>query len=125
MPENRTTAVAVRTEILNTNISGPVLSEVLQSLWMPAAQGVAKAGHWAGDIAQKFGALVSDLLGPAVVTIYAFAAWSFAGSLGWTNTFIFSEGPLANWIAWLSMAILLNVSASILKRHIHGDTQPR
>lgn len=120
MPETQSTAIAVRTEIVSTTVSGSALS--LQGLLVPAGQTIVRAGHWASDTAQKFGTLLSELLGPAVFTVYAFAAWSLASNLGWTNSFIFSAGPLANWIVWLGMAILLNVSASILKRHIQGDS---
>ncbi len=78
---------------------------------------LARAGAWATDTAQEFGALVAALMGPAVFSGYAIAAWSLAANLGWTNTFFFTAGPLSNWLVWLSIAATINVAASILRRH--------
>ena len=77
---------------------------------------LAKAGAWAGDTAQKFAALLADLMGPAVFLAYSMTAWSLATELGWTATFLFSTGPLSNWLIWLGFALLLNFAANILKR---------
>ena len=59
-------------------------------------------------------------MGPAVFSAYAFALWSLANNLGWTDTFVFAAGPLSNWLIWLGIAILVNLAASVLRRH----TQP-
>jgi hypothetical protein len=56
-------------------------------------------------------------MGPAVFSAYAFAFWSLAANLGWTNSFIFTAGPLSNWLVWVGIAILTNVAASVLLRH--------
>jgi hypothetical protein len=108
MSETRTTAMAVRTEAAR-----PWAGGVLQAL----TDFLSDTGNWAGDFAQRFAALLSDLMGPAVFSVYALAAWSLTSSLGWTESFIFSAGPLSNWLVWLAFAILLNFAASILKRH--------
>jgi hypothetical protein len=79
-----------------------------------------RTGVWAGDTAQKFGALVSALMAPAVFSAYALAAWSLAGNLGWTDSFMFTSGPLSNWMVWAGLAVLMSVASSILRRH----TQP-
>ncbi len=112
MPETRTTAVAVRTEsarpwVLNT---AQGVGEVL-----------AHVGAWAGDTAQQFGALLSALMAPAVFSVYALALWSLADNLGWTSTFVFTAGPLSNWLVWLSIAILVNLAASVLKRRTQSE----
>ncbi len=108
MTETPTTVVAVQTESTR-----PWMSGVLQ-----AGTGfLSRTGSWAGDFAQRFAALLSDLMGPAVFSAYALTAWSLASSLGWAESFIFSAGPLSNWLVWLAFAILLNFAASILKRH--------
>jgi hypothetical protein len=60
-------------------------------------------------------------MGPAVFSAYAFAAWSLAANLGWTDTFIFATGALSNWLVWLSLAIAINVAASILQRHSRSE----
>lgn len=109
MPEQRSTAIAaVRNEPVRAWTLG-----VLQT----AGTALSRAGAWAGDTAQEFGALLSALLGPAVLSAYALALWSLAGNLGWTDTFIFSRGPLSNWLVWLTLAVLINLAASVLKRH--------
>ena len=105
MPDTRTTAIAITSETPRA-----------PGFW-PAVVGVAsRAGAWAGDTAQEFGALLAALMGPAVFLGYAFTAWSLASNLGWTSTFLFSSGPLSNWLVWLAIAVLVNVSASILYR---------
>ena len=106
MPETRTTAVAIQTE-------NPRATGVLQA----GASFLARAGAWAGDTAQEFGAVVAALMGPAVFSGYAIAVWSLGQSLGWTNTFFFSSGALSNWLVWLTIAALVNVAATILRRH--------
>ncbi|MBV9405502.1 MAG: hypothetical protein JO211_09170 [Acidobacteriaceae bacterium] len=108
MPETRTTAIAVRTEPARTWVLGGVQA---------AGELVGRAGTWAADTAQQFGALLSALMGPAVFSAYAFAAWSLANNLGWTDTFVFPSGPLSNWLIWLAIAVLVTLAASVLKRH--------
>jgi len=112
MPETRTTAIAIRTE--------PARTWVLN-----AAQGASglidRAGVWAGDTAQQFGVMLSVLMAPAVFSAYAFAVWSLAGNLGWTDSFVFPTGPLSNWLIWLGLAILVNLAANVLKRCTRGE----
>jgi hypothetical protein len=108
MSESRTSALAVRTE--------PARAWAIGAL-QTSSNVLGRAGAWAGETAQEFGALLSALMGPAVFSAYAFAAWSLASNLGWTDTFVFSTGPLSNWLIWLAIAILVNLASSILKRH--------
>ena len=111
MPETQTTAIAITAE-------SPRTAKFLRSNQVF----LARAGVWATDTAQEFGALVAALMGPAVFSAYSFAAWSLASNLGWTNTFFFSSGPLSNWLVWLCLAILVNVAASILRRHTEQES---
>ena len=111
MPESRTTAIDVVIE--------PARAWTLSALQATGST-LSRGAVWAGDTAQKFGALVSALMGPAVVSVYALALWSLASNLGWTDTFVFSSGPLSNWLVWLAVAILVHLAAGILRRH----TQP-
>jgi hypothetical protein len=110
MPETRTTAIAVR----------PQLSRVIGIL-QSSTTFFERIGYWAGDTAQEFGSLVSALMGPAVFSAYALAVWSLAANLNWTDTFPFTSGPLSNWLIWLGIAILLNLAASILRKHTKSD----
>lgn len=104
-----------------TNVLPAVQQEPARS-WLVGTVGksLVKAGlrsaSWAADTAQKFAALLADLLGPAVFLVYAMAAWSLTASLGWQDNFLFSTGPLSNWLIWLGLAILLSFAAGILKR---------
>jgi hypothetical protein len=109
MPETRptATAIAIRTQ------APPRYAGFLQ--W--AGNLMVQTGAWASDTAQEFGNLVSALMGPAVFSGYALAAWSLAANLGWTDNFLFPAGPLSNWLVWLSIAILINMAASVLRRH--------
>ncbi|HEY3939140.1 MAG TPA: hypothetical protein VGL97_17035 [Bryobacteraceae bacterium] len=106
--EPQSTVVAIRITNPRSWLMG-----ILQS----GALVIERVGVWAGDTAQQFGALVSALMGPAVFSAYAFAVWSLAANLGWTDSFIFTTGALSNWLVWLSLAIAVNVAAGILRRH--------
>jgi hypothetical protein len=77
-----------------------------------------RVGSWAGETAQHFGALVSALMAPAVLSAYAFALWSLAANLGWTDSFLFTSGAFSNWLIWLALAVLVNVAASILRKRV-------
>lgn len=112
MPESRNTAIAVLTE--------PARLWTASAL-QAAGSTVSHSLQWAGDTAQKFGALVSALMGPAVVSVYALAVWSLASNLGWTDTFVFSTGPLSNWLVWLAIAVLVHLAAGILRRHTQSE----
>ena len=111
MAETQPTAVAVAAEQARPIPVG--LAQVL-------AAAVRQAAAWAGNTAQQLGEMLAALMGPAEVCAYAFTAWSLAENAGWTDTFIFSSGPLSNWFVWLMIAILVNLAASILRRR----TQP-
>ena len=78
--EQRSTAIAISAETTRSWSAGFVQSSVLV---------LGRIGAWAGDTAQQFGAVVSQLMAPAVLSAYSFAAWSLAGSLGWTDSFVF------------------------------------
>jgi hypothetical protein len=112
MPETRMTAVAVRTE--------PARAWVLSAA-QTAGEVFGRTGAWAGETAQQFGSLLAALMGPAVFCVYAFAVWSLAGNLGWTDTFVFPSGPLSNWLIWVGIAILVSLAAGVLKRHAKSE----
>lgn len=112
MSETRTTAIAVRTEAVRNSALG-----VTQTI----GDAVGRLGFWAADTAQHFGVLLSALMGPAVFSAYAFAVWSLADNLGWTDTFVFPTGPLSNWLVWLAIAILVNLAATVLRRHARTE----
>ncbi len=112
MSEPRITAVAVRTEPARAWLAGTLDSSL---------DVLGRAGAWAADTAQQFGALLAALMGPAVFSVYAFAFWSLSDNLGFTNTFVFQKGPLSNWMVWMGFAILITLAASILRRHTRTE----
>ena len=52
------------------------------------------------------------ITGPTVLSVYVFAGWSLTASIGLTNSFTWSAGPLSNWMIWLILALLFNVVAA-------------
>ena len=108
--ENRTDADAVA-------IPSQTERAIAVGLVQSVGNAFGRAAAWAVETALQFGALVSALMGPAIVCAYAFALWSLAGNLGWTDSFVFATGPFSNWLLWLGFALLVNFAASILKRH--------
>ncbi len=42
-------------------------------------------------------------------------------NLGWTNTFVFASGPLSNWLIWFSIAVIVNLAASVLRRRTQNE----
>ncbi len=107
MIEPRATAVTIQREPV------PVPAITLVQATMLA---VRRVGTWAGDTAQQFAMLVAVLMGPAVFSAYAFAAWALGANLGWTDTFLFTSGALSNWLVWLLIAVSVNTAAAVLKR---------
>lgn len=112
MSEIRTSGIAVRTEPFRAWVGAGAQS---------ALDTLGQAGKWFGDTAQKFASLLSDLMGPGVFIAYSLTAWNLASNLGWTGPFLFSTGPLSNWLVWLGFAVILNVAASILKRRTQSE----
>jgi hypothetical protein len=108
MIEPRATAVTIERE----PVPVPAISFVQATLLA-----VSRVGTWAGDTAQQFAMLVAVLMGPAVFLGYAFAVWALAGNLGWTDTFLFTSGAFSNWLVWVSIAVLVNTAAAVLKKH--------
>jgi hypothetical protein len=77
---------------------------------------VNRTGSWAVAIAQKSAAVLAVLMGPAVLSVYAFAAWSLTSEMGWTDSFPFTSGPLSSWIIWAGLAGSLHCAAVILRK---------
>ena len=114
MIEPRATAVTIEQQPDRTSSVGLVQASLMA---------IGRLGVWAGDTAQQFGVLVAVLMGPAVFSSYAFALWALAGNLGWSDSFVFSTGPLSNWIIWLGVAVLVNTAAAILKKHTRVENR--
>jgi hypothetical protein len=112
MPEPRITALAIRT--------------VPARLWtvgfvQTAANLATDSVGWFVGTSQRFAALVSAVMGPAIFVGYVFACWSLSANLGWTDTFPYSAGPLSNWLIWAGIAIGIHAAADVLRRHTRTD----
>ncbi len=112
MSEPRITAVAL--------VTAPARAWTA-SFVQTASAGLSRTGNWAVDTAQQFASAVAVLMGPAVFSGYAFACWSLASNLGWTDTFPFSAGALSNWLVWTGIAILLHLATVILRKHTSAE----
>ncbi len=112
MVEPQDTALVVRVEPVRA-----WSNTVLQT----ANGALSKAGFLAVDTAQRFASVVSALMGPAIFLAYSLAAWSLAANMGWTGSFLYSEGPLSNWLVWLGIAVLVHVAADVLKRRTRQE----
>lgn len=116
MPEVKITATAITVRVEPAKVWTTGLLQTVVA-------GISGLGAWATETAQHFGALLAALMGPAVFSLYVFAVWSLADNLGWTDTFVFHNGPLSNWLIWLGSAILINMATSILRRHTQQETE--
>jgi hypothetical protein len=94
----------------------PVGASGMAAFSQAIGNSLSRTGAWAVDTAQQSGSVVSVLMGPAVFSVYAFAAWSLTSEMGWTDSFPFASGPLSNWIIWTGLAVSLHLAASILRR---------
>jgi hypothetical protein len=94
----------------------PVAAGGMAAFSQAVASSFSRIGVWAVNTAQQFGSIVSVLMGPAVLSVYAFAAWSLTSEMGWTDSFPFATGPLSNWIIWTGLAVALHVASSVLRR---------
>jgi hypothetical protein len=107
MPEPQVVAVAER-----TNTAPNWTYALLHSI----AGLLTSAGEWATSTSHRFGGVVSALLSPVVVSVYALAFWSLTADIGWTGAFMVSSGAFSNWMVWLGIAVVLHGATSILKR---------
>jgi hypothetical protein len=86
------------------------------ALGQAASNTAGRVGTWAVSTAQRAGSVVAVLLGPAVLSVYAFAVWSLTANMGWTDSFPFTSGPLSSWIIWTGLAVALHGASLILRR---------
>lgn len=89
---------------------------------IPLVSGVARphvesdTPAWQSVTARNFYAVIGAMLGPLALVAFAFAAWALTAQMNWTAAFLFSEGPLADWMIWALGAVLLRFCASALTR---------
>lgn len=71
---------------------------------------------WQSVTARNFYAVLGALLAPLALVAFVFAAWALTSQMQWTAAFIFSDGPLADWLVWTGIALLLRFCSSSLTR---------
>ena|SRR5436305_10274397 len=71
---------------------------------------------WQSVTARNFYAILGTLLSPFALVAFVFAAWALTSQMQWTSAFLFSDGPLADWLVWTGIASLLRFCASSLTR---------
>jgi hypothetical protein len=110
----------IETNVLPSVQTSPASSWAVGAAGQAGLRTIGRAGlavgGWAKGTAHQFAALVADLMGPAVFLAYAMMLWNFSDNFGWTSSFLFSSGPMSNWLVWLGVAVLLNCTSNILKR---------
>lgn len=92
--------------------------------------GLSRVGiHWIGSAATaivRSGELCAALLSPVGALAFALGAWCLTFDLGLTSGFPVSGGPLAHWIAWVGIGLVLELCAVQLRRltRIGANTEP-
>ena len=70
---------------------------------------------------QELARMSPTLLNPLAALAIVMAVWRFGSDIGWTDTFILSDGLLSHWQVWLALGLGILWSANRLeqrqKRH--------
>ena len=74
--------------------------------------------------ALRSGEMVVALLPPVGALAFALSAWCLTFDLGLTFGFPVSEGPLAHWIVWAGIGLILEFCAVQLKRLARMAAKP-
>lgn len=53
--------------------------------------------------------LAGELMTPASMLAFVFAAWSLASDLGMAGQFAFTRGVLSHWMVWLAIGVILQI----------------
>ena len=54
---------------------------------------------------QEVARMTPMLLSPLAVIAGLMACWRFGSDIGWSDTFVVSDGLLSHWQVWLALAI--------------------
>ncbi len=72
----------------------------------------------------RSGELCAALLSPVGALAFALGAWCLTFDLGLTSGFPVSNGPLAHWIAWVGIGLVLELCAVQLRRLTRMGANP-
>jgi hypothetical protein len=61
------------------------------------------------------------LLMPSSLMAGVLGVWRLFADFGWTSSFAFSSGPLAHWLVWITLAVLLLLASLRLNRYGRQD----
>ncbi len=67
-----------------------------------------------------FASGLSGLLTLAWVSCLMLALWRLTSDLGWTESFVISEGILSHWQVWLALTIAFGLAGLRLNRYLQG-----
>lgn len=66
---------------------------------------------------QDLARMAPTLLSPLAAIAVVMAFWRFGSDIGWTDTFVLTDGLLSHWQVWLALAIGIQWGAVRLNRH--------
>jgi hypothetical protein len=62
--------------------------------------------------------VVSSLMTPLAVMLWALAFWRIAADMRWTGEFAISSGLFSHWQVWVALAIGVQVAAFLLQKYV-------
>jgi hypothetical protein len=72
--------------------------------------------HKAAIVSQEAASLVVAFLTPAAVAALVLGLWRLGTDLGWTDSFVISNGLFSHWQVWFALAVSIKVTGSYLAR---------
>ena len=74
---------------------------------------------------QELVRMTPTLLSPLAAISIVMAVWRFGSDIGWTDTFVVSDGLLSHWQVWLALGIGILWTGNRLDRlTAHGQKKP-
>jgi len=75
------------------------------------------------DVEKQLANLLIILLPPASMVALVFGLWRIGDDLGWTRSFVISDGFFTHWQVWLALAAALRLLAFWLQLRLRAHTQ--
>jgi hypothetical protein len=77
----------------------------------------------AGPFDRLAALVLAALLAPAALIAFTMAGWRIATDLRWISRFAWGTGVFPRWQAWLTTAVILLISVSVLDRYGSKEIQ--
>jgi len=81
------------------------------------AKFVTKLQHWMDrtfTMLTKAGELFVALINPVALLALALGLWRLTSDIGWTSTFLVSDGLFSHWQVWIVLALGLKAATTFL-----------